>query len=197
MATEKSWTSDEFLESRFDLPEAGQWSELVEGEVINLQPPDSDHGTVVLNLSKAFSEFAHRTQLGYACFDLGLRLRRSPDTILFPAACYFIEGPRFAESDKPMTDVVPAIVVELASTRERVSQVRAREQNYQEWGVPSIWTINPTQRTVEVASLKNERRLFSGSQWLEGGATLPDFRLPVSFLFAEPEWWSGPVKNGR
>ena len=78
-------TAEEFIEQRFEFPEAGQWSELEAGQVVHLQPPDVDHGTVVLNLSKALAEFAQSTARGYACFDLGLQLRTNPDTVRFPA----------------------------------------------------------------------------------------------------------------
>lgn len=197
MATAERWTSEEFLANRFDLPEAGQWSELIEGEVVNLVPPDSDHGTVVLNLSKAFSEFAHRTQLGYACFDLGLQIKQGPDTILFPTACYFVGGRRFEESDKAVTDVVPAVVVELVSTRERKRQCQWRVQAFLQWGVRSMWTIDPSGQTVEVIRSDGGRRLIAASQCLEDELSLPHFRLEVSSLFAEPDWWTGPTKNGR
>ena len=71
VSTTRSMTAEEFMERLFEFPDAGQWSELEEGVVVHLQPPDIDHGTVVLNLSKAFSEYTHSTERGYACFDLG------------------------------------------------------------------------------------------------------------------------------
>ncbi len=194
MTTAQPWTTEEFLERRFDLPEGGQWSELIEGEVVNGQPPDVDHGTVVFNLSKAFSEFAHATEYGYACFDLGLQLRRRPDTILFPAACYFVDGPRFAASDHAVTAVVPAIVVELASTPDRVRQGPARSVAYLRWGVSAVWTINPRERTIVVSRSGGDRRTLKAEDWLEGEPLLPRFRLLVSRLFIEPEWWTGPSK---
>ncbi len=196
MTTIPPWTLDEFLERRFELPEAGQWSELIDGEVVHFQPPDIDHGTVVLNLSKAFSKFAHATELGYACFDLGLRLRSGPDTIQFPAACYFVEGPRFAEADKEVTDVVPAVVVELTSTSDRVAQSTLRTAAYLRWGVSAVWTINPRERTVTIAHPSDVERRLTTADWLEGAPQLPQFRLPVADLFVEPEWWLRPTKRG-
>ncbi len=194
MKTAQPWTTDEFLQRRFDLPEGGQWSELIEGEVVHLQPPDLDHGTVVLNLSKAFATFAHATDHGYACFDLGLQLRRRPDTILFPAACYFVEGPRFAVSDDEVTDVVPAIVIEVASTSDRARDSRARTAAYLRWGVSAVWTITPVKQAIVVSRSNSERHSLTSSDWLEEEPHLPQFRLQISRLFAVPEWWTGPSK---
>ncbi|MGE4001440.1 MAG: Uma2 family endonuclease, partial [Planctomycetaceae bacterium] len=129
-----SMTAGEFLECRYELPEAGQWSELEAGELVHLQPPDLDHGTVILNLSKAFAEHAQGTRQGYACFDLGLQLTSAPDTVRFPAACYFDAGPRFAESDRQITSTVPALVVELASTADRLRLQPERSHAFLDWG---------------------------------------------------------------
>ncbi|MBL8852297.1 MAG: Uma2 family endonuclease, partial [Planctomycetaceae bacterium] len=99
---------DQFLMERDELPHEGRWAELVEGIPICFDPPDLLHGNVILNVSKILADFIQRTSLGYACFDLGLLLARSPDTLRYPAVSYFLDGPRFAESDKLYTDVIPA-----------------------------------------------------------------------------------------
>ena len=194
MPDNSPWTLNDFLNRRFELPEGGQWSELIDGEVIHFQPPDVDHGTVVLNLSKAISQFVHETEIGYACFDLGLHLRSAPDTVRFPAISYFIEGPRFAEADKEVTEAVPAVVVELASTSDRVAQCKFRTAAYLRWGVSAVWTIQPSDRTVTISRLNEPERRLTCADCLEGTPQLPQFRLPVSDLFVEPEWWRGPSK---
>ncbi len=184
-------TADEFLESRFELPEGGQWSELEAGEPVHLSPPDVDHGNVVLNLSKAFSECVHSSDHGYACFDLGLQLARRPDTVRFPAACFFDAGPRFAESDREATTTVPALVVELASTADRQRMQPERSLQYLAWGVRTVWTIHPQQQTVSIFKSDQPDRTLAGSKWLTGDSALARFRVQVSTLFAEPSWWLG------
>ncbi len=184
-------TVEEFLESRFDLPEGGQWSELEAGEVVHLNPPDVDHGTVVLNLSKAFAECVHSSDHGYACFDLGLQLTGEPDTVRFPAACFFEAGPRFAESDREATTTVPTLVVELASTADRQRMQPQRSLQFLAWGVRTVWTIHPQQRTVRIFKSDQPDRTLAGSEWLTGESALANFRIQVSALFAEPSWWLG------
>src|SRR5690242_16829515 len=106
--------AEQFAEQKYDLPEGGRWTELVSGKVVVLSPPDDAHGNIVRNLSKSLADYAHQSQLGYACFELGLIVSRCPDTVRCPAACYFTSGERFAEADKAVTDACPAVVVEIA-----------------------------------------------------------------------------------
>lgn len=185
-------TAEQFLEERHNLPDAGQWAELVEGIPICLSAPDLHHGNTVLNLSKLLAEYVQRTEYGYPCFDLGLRVRRDPDTIRFPAVAYFVEGPRFGELDKPYTDVVPALVVELASTADRREQLHSRLADYRQAGVAAVWIIDPAGQSVQLCSPQRPSVEFSALDQFSGAPLLPGFNVPVADLFREPSWWSQP-----
>jgi Uma2 family endonuclease len=182
-------TAEQFLDERLELPDAGQWAELIEGIPICLQPPDLEHGNTVLNLSKALAGYIQHSERGYACFDLGLRVARNPDTIRFPAISYFLEGPRFAESDKLFTDVVPALVVDLASTPDRREHIPARVAQFHAWGVRQVWVIDCGNQYVRVESRGADAVSLSAADILRAESLLEGFALPVSALFAEPEWW--------
>jgi Uma2 family endonuclease len=182
-------TAEQFLDERFDLPDAGQWTELVEGIPISLQAPDLEHGNSVLNLSKALAAYIQQAERGYACFDLGLRVARRPDTIRFPAVSYFLEGPRFAESDKPFTDVVPSLVVDMASTSDRRQQMPQRVAQYHAWGVGLVWVVDSGERSVQVVPAGQDATRLSAAETLDGGSILVGFEIHVEALFAEPAWW--------
>jgi Uma2 family endonuclease len=189
-------TAEEFVEQRFEFPETGQWSELEAGQVVHLQPPDVDYGTVVLNLSKALAEFARSTASGYACFDLGLQLRSDPDTVRFPAISYFSDGPRFAESDRAITSAVPALVVEIASTADRRRRQPERTRDYLAWGVSAVWIVDPQPQVVDVVQPDRPARGVTAAEWLVGPAALYDFRIRVSALFEDPPWWNARRSPG-
>ncbi|WP_437224708.1 Uma2 family endonuclease [Planctomicrobium sp. SH661] len=186
---QRSMTAEEFVERRIELPDGGQWSELIRGVPVSLDPPDIDHGTIVLNLSKAFSSYVHATLNGYPCFDLGLQVERSPDTVYFPSVSYFLEGPRFAEADREVTKTVPALVVELATTKDRRNQVSERIHAYQRHGVQAVWLADPMMRTVHVCmrNRKGHDRLDESDR-LSGGLILPGFEIQVADLFTPPDW---------
>lgn len=182
-------TADEFVDTRFDLPDAGQWAELVSGVPFYLQPPDVDHGNVVLNLSKALAAHVQETGEGYACFDLGLAVARRPDTVRFPAACYFLTGPRFAEADRAYSEKAPALIIEVASSNDRRRQMAERVMSYHAFGSPHVWIVDPLEKCVHVCIRGETPRTIGESETLPGDPPLREFRLPVASLFAVPEWW--------
>jgi Uma2 family endonuclease len=184
-------TAERFAETKFDLPEGGRWVELVAGEVVHLHPPDDAHGTTVLNLSKALAEFAQESQVGYACFELGLIVTRDPDTVRCPAVSYFLEGERFAMADATVTDARPALVVEIASTNDRRRDMRYRVEQYMRWGVDAIWVADPTERQVHVSQKNRPTQRLAGHETLLGHPVLSGFSIQVGDLFAEPDWWRG------
>jgi len=182
-------TAEEFVDQRYDLPDAGQWSELDRGVVIHFQPPDGDHGNVIRNLSRALALYVQGGGPGYACFDLGVAVTRRPDTLRFPAACHFIEGPRFAEADKPFTENPPALVVELASTNDRRRGITDRVLSYHELGTGMVWVIDPKEKCVHLCPRGRKTELLTADRTLNGDPVLPGFSVPVQELFGEPEWW--------
>jgi Uma2 family endonuclease len=183
---------DRFLEEREELPFSGRWAELVEGIPIVFEPPDPVHGNVILNVSKTLADYIQRTGVGYACFDLGLLLARDPDTLRYPAVSYFVDGPRFAESDKLFTEATPAFVIELASSPDRRQLMRSREREYLGRGVQLVWTIDTEARDVQVAVAGGpESRRCAGDEPVTGAPLLKDLSVRAADLFAEPSWWSG------
>ena len=182
-------TRDEFIEKRSDLPDAGQWAELIRGVPVSLTPPDLEHGTIVLNLSKMLSEYVHRSLNGYACFDLGLQVEHRPDTIFFPAVSYFTKGERFAEADREVTDTVPDLVIELLTTNERRRSLNERIGAYLRHGVNSLWMIDPDQQVAHVVrsgGMATER--VNTDEDIIGPSELPGLVIPVRQLFLPPAW---------
>jgi len=137
MSLSDLFTVEQFLTDREELPDGGRWTEVLAGRLVMLQPPTIEHGTAVLNLSKALAEFTQHEPGGYACFELGLIVARNPDTLQFPAVSFFVEGPRFAEADKIVTETRPALVTEVASTNDRRRAMRQRVTGWWIGGCPS------------------------------------------------------------
>ena len=180
-------TVEQFLDQRGEMPEGGQWAELHAGVPFFLEPPDVDHGTVVLNLSKALATYFHAMDAGYACFDLGLHVAHQPDTVYFPAVSVFLTGPRFAESDQAVTATVPALAIEILSTPDRRQGIEQRLAQLLAWGIPEMWVIDPQAKNVQLLNSTGER-LLGTEECIENAPTLPGWHLPVSELFTIPAW---------
>lgn len=182
-------TAEQFAETRFDLPDSGRWTELVRGRIATLAPPEPEHGTVVLNLSKELASYLQRDRVGYACFELGLILARSPDTVRYPPMSLFLGSTDFSETDKEITDKRPALVVEIASSPVRRRTIGDRVQEFLGWGIRQAWVIDPLEKTVDVLAIRKARQHLTSTESLEGGDLLPGFGMNVGDLFAEPSWW--------
>jgi Uma2 family endonuclease len=185
-------TAEEFAESLAELPDRGRWVELVGGQLHTLDPPDVAHGTTVLNLSKALASHlqpAEGSRAGYACFDLGLVVSRDPDTVHFPAISFFPEGRRFLHTDHRLTDVAPALVVEIAATSSRRHGLAGRVELYHSSGVEVVWVIDPVDRQVHVLRHGCGPQTLASEDSLDGEPVLCGFRMRVGELFAEPPWW--------
>lgn len=184
-------TAAEFVACRHELPDGGRWTELIAGEPKPLHPPDDKHGDVVLNLSKAVAGVVTPTGSTYAGFELGIRTRRNPDTVRFPAMSVFDSGNRFEELESVVASVVPALVVEIASTNDRRTSVAERVYEYHQLGVEKVWVADPHGSAVTVARKGAKPLTFSGAERLTDLKLLPGFEIPILNLFAEPAWWRG------
>jgi Uma2 family endonuclease len=196
----RSMTAEQFAEQKFELADGGRWAELIAGEPVVLDPPTPEHGTAVMNLSRALAAHIERTRAGYACFELGLIVQRDPDTVLNPAISYFVNGDRWAEMDKIVTESCPALAIEVASTPDRRRSLPDRVAAYRTQGASMIWVVDPQQRRISVHSrdgqadvLQIDDSLVSDSAWTtdDGTGILTGFSLPLADIFAEPDWWTG------
>jgi Uma2 family endonuclease len=188
MTTSELLTAEQFASTRDELPDGGRWTELVAGKLVTLSPPTIEHGTAVLNLSKALAEYSQKEQGGYACFELGLMTARNPDTVRVPAICFFTSGPTFAEADKVVTETRPALVVDVASTSDRRRGMEQRVTNWLEWGVRAVWVLDLQAKQVHAVEKGRAGQRFAEHQSLSGGSVLSGFKFSVGDLFKEPGW---------
>ena len=189
MSESQAYTAEQFLDARGDLPEGGRWTELERGRVITLDPPDVEHGTIVLNISKVLSDYFQNVDQGYACFDLGLLVKRGPDTVRFPAISLFKTGERFAETDKEISERKPAALFEVASTNARRQLIKEHVDEFVSWGVELIWVVDPQKQEVLQFQPGKGSQVFDAEGKIDGSSLLAGFGMSVKAMFAEPEWW--------
>lgn len=185
-------TADEFTETKHTMPEGGRWHELHSGRPVLLESPNDEHGTVVLNLSRALAKwFSQQTAefTGYAAHDVGLLVETCPDTVLSPPISYFDEGDRFGQSDLVIASLVPRLVVDIASSNDRRRLMRERALMFLKHSVECVWIPDPFKREVQVLQRGTHTLALGERHSLSGGRLLPGFELSISALFAQPSWW--------
>lgn len=190
-------TAEEFQSRRFELPEGGSWCELVAGELVQYQAPDELHGNVVLRLSKALAQYAqsHLQVAGAICFDLGVVVERGPDTLLFPAVAHFAACGPFELTGESLTERIPNLVVEIASTPDRRRVLPGKIAAYLRAGVDEIWTIDESATGVEIVTPSEPPRRVAGGAVLSSRSLLAGFQIVAEQLFAPPEWWNPGARN--
>lgn len=193
MVMDGRMTAGEFAARKYELPEAGRWHELHEGQAICMEPPDDGHGNAVLNLSRALALwFQSRAdqEVGYACHEIGLAVEKDPDTVYCPAISYFVTGKQFEESEKCVADQVPQLVIDIASANDRRREMRRRTISYISIGVHMVWVADPMKREVQVIAPGTHTLALAGQQDLEGHHVLPGFQMKIAEVFRQPEWWT-------
>lgn len=182
-------TAEQFSARLEDNDFGPQWIELVAGRVVTLDPPDLVHGAVVLNLTKAIAEYLQgaRDENGYACFEIGLVVARGPDTVRRPPISVFVDGERFAELERRVTETRPALVIEIASTNDRRNTMRARVESYLQWGIRTVWVADTAETAVHVIQSGRPPRIFKGDQTVPGSPVFGNFHVGANRLFEMPK----------
>jgi len=185
MLASESLTIEQFLSL---LQQGERWIELHAGRLIRHEPPDDAHGNVVRNVGRALAKHLRKHPELAPCFELGLVVSRSPASVWCPAISGFRLAESFAETDQLITETVPSLVIEVASTNDRRRGLAERVRQYQAWGVPAVWVFDPSAREVHVFGASEPPQRFRDHETLVDAAQLPGFALRVADAFADPKW---------
>lgn len=187
-------TAEQFLER---LQEGERWIELSAGALVRHEPPDDAHGNVVRNVGRALAHHVRRQRNLAPCFDLGLIVARNPDTVWCPAISCFPLPAGFAEADNLITESVPQLVIEIASTNDRRRNLADRIDRYRRWGVSTCWVFDPDAREVHAFGAGSATRKYHEHETIRESSLLPEFELRVADAFADPKWMneSRPIES--
>ena len=79
---------------------------------------------------------------------------------------------------------VPTLIVEILSPSDRLQDIDQWLASYRDAGVPLVWVVDTSDRTVKIYRHGQEPTLVNSKQELSGEDVLPGFRVPVARLFA-------------
>jgi Uma2 family endonuclease len=116
---------------------------------------------------------------------VGVVLRRDPDTVMSADLVYAAPELVAAQDDDRTTllDGVPGLAVVVLAPNDVVGLVDEKIDAYQAAGVPVVWVVHPTRRTVTVHRPGREPELFNVTHHLPADPALPGFAPPVRDLF--------------
>ena len=80
----------------------------------------------------------------------------------------------------------PLLAVEIRSDSNTWRELRAKAARYLTHGTQMVWLVDTDARSLELHRADAPPQTLRGDDLIDGGATLPGFRLPVSDLFPDP-----------
>jgi Uma2 family endonuclease len=90
--------------------------------------------------------------------------------------------------------IVPDLVVEVISPNDLAEEVEEKVEMFHKAGVPLLWVVSPTARTVRVLRLNGTTTTLREGDELSGEDVIPGFACPVSSIF--PPRPSPPATGG-
>jgi Uma2 family endonuclease len=119
------------------------------------------------------------------CGEIGVRLRRGPDTTVGVDVAYVSADTVARQTDETtLIEGAPVLAVEILSPSDTEEDINEKIDDYLAAGVPLVWIIDPHDRTVEIFRPGEEPALVNIRQELSGEPHLPGFRVAVAQFFA-------------
>ncbi len=157
--------------------------ELIEGELIGVNPPGGIHGEVAARLTIFVGSFVLSQRLGKVFSnDTGFLLQQNPDTVLGPDVA-FVRRERLPESPVAYIPVAPDLAIEAVSPSNSRSAIERKAHIYLEAGVEQVWIVDPLRREFRVCQADMPNITLGLDDVVSGGEVLPGFEMRIRDLF--------------
>ncbi|MCY3785553.1 MAG: Uma2 family endonuclease [bacterium] len=168
----------------------GVRGELIRGEFCETMPAGQRHGSVVVRLGARLVDFADAGRLGTVVgSDSGVWLERDPDTVREPDLAFTsVQRMPLGTEVDGYAEVVPDLVVEVASPSDRGWATHDKARMWLSHGVRLVWVVYPQRRSVDVHRPGRPVETIIGSGALDGFDVVAGFTCPLGDIFGpEPE----------
>lgn len=176
-------TADEFWHWCLRPENAGRRVELDRGEIVEMPPPGELHGVLCSWLASLLWGYVHQHGGLIATNDTGLVVQEEPATVRGVDIILFDESTSRPPLEPGHSRRLPQLVVEVLSPSDRPSRVIRRVADYLRRGIPLVWLVDPSDRTVSVHRPGELPTTFDESDELTGDGLLPDLRVAVATVF--------------
>ena len=163
----------------------GVRGELIRGVFHETMATGVNHGTIVVKLVLLLGAFIMPNRLGkLMASDVGIWLERDPDTVREPDIAFISTERMPIDEDVPgYSEVVPDLVVEVASPSDSLREVREKALLWLDHGVALVWVTLPEDQAVEVYSPDGSVVTLTEDDTLDGGKALPGFSCRVGEIY--------------
>ena len=170
------------IDDLLQCPEDGRKYELVDGEIV-VSPTGFRHAEVVTKIVLIIATFLEEFPVGRVLADnLGIAFPngnlRSPDVTFVS----YGKLPR-EQSPEGFGEFIPDLAVEVLSPHDSLKQVGQKIGEFLECGVPLVWLVDPSRKTVTAYRSLSETEQLSAAGIITAAPVLPGFSCPVSRFF--------------
>ena len=167
------------------MPDDGNRHELLQGELITMAPAGDRHGIVADRTGRRLGNFVEAGDLGHTwAADTGFWIERLPDTVRAPDYAFIsyerMPGP---PSHQGYSEVIPDLVVEVASPNDRQPEIDAKTQMWLGAGVRLVLNVYPETREVYAHHEDGSVQQFGADDVLTCEPALPGFACSVADIF--------------
>jgi len=171
----------QFLDLEDDSPDR---LSLVRGRLVREPCPAPRHGSVMVNVAHALKVHVESHQLGVLVAHASFALFLNPPTVRGPDVA-FVSHERMPKNafDLSYWRLSPDLAVEILSPSNHPRLMAEKVADYLEAGSSLVWVIDPDRRNVIVHAPGKDPVEHDSDAVIDGGAVLPDLRLPVGKFF--------------
>ncbi len=180
-ARPKPVTAEELLE----MNSRGFKGELIQGVLSQVMSAGGQHGEIAMLLGAAMLAVVRPNRLGRVTgTDSGVLLDRGNNVVREPDIAFFSASKLPpGEVIHGYYEVVPDLVVEIASPGDTNAEVNDRCRMWISYGALMVWEIHPQWRSVSLHRSGRPIVILEDDGMLDGGDVLPGFSIPVRHIF--------------
>ena len=167
----KVFTYQDYL----DLPEDGNRYEVINGDLIMVPGPNTDHQNVSGNLEFELRMFVKKHQIGKV-YDAPYDVVLSENNVFQPDIMFVSNENSKIIKEKNITGA-PDLIMEISSPATGYYDLTEKKEIYAEFGVKEYWIVDPKKQWVEIYT--NETKKFKSEQRLETSGILKSRVLDV------------------
>lgn len=179
---EKLYTAEELLQ----MPDDGKRRELVKGELREMAPAGNQHGYIAGEIFGELRNYVKANDLGRTyTAESGFKIASDPDTVRAPDAAFVsrerLEKVGSVEGFWPGT---PDLAVEVVSPGDTHAEVMEKSLAWLDAGCRMVLVVEPERKVVTVYRSREDIRVLTGDEVVDGADVVPGWRLPVAEIFA-------------
>lgn len=144
-----------------DFPESAGRTEIVDGELVMSPTPSDRHQRICTRLGSRILEFVELHDLG-EFYSSPVHVILAEEVNYEPDLC-FISKDRLQIIQSPVILGPPSLVIEVISESNRTHDTVVKFRDYERYGVPEYWVVDPREQYIRIWSLESGRYVPLGA----------------------------------